>query len=318
MNESKQKNEIKISLGLAIFLVILIMAVISLIIYIIVNKQQNESEKENNTQFSITNNTNSNSNEKQQVGDYFILYDGYEMQKTATCQYLYDMDYTRENEQKYNITYFNYENSKYKGEKQGKVEMTYGNSEEEYDGVCVVQNVNRIAISEKYNAIPREVKREQEIPKELQDMLDYPSLQIDSVDLDGDGTEEHIVCWRVVYRANEIGDGKPEESSGIMLFDSKYNKIADIATLENGFWGNSLEMSSQKDSNITEDQLDESRIYFDLGKTEYIDIDNDGKMEVIVNIPVYEGININVLKYDDGKITGKTDIKANVGGGKVQ
>lgn len=44
-----------------------------------------------------------------------------------------------------------------------------------------------------------------------------------------------------------------------------------------------------------------------------IDIDNDGIMEIIIDVPQYEGNNkISVIKYNKGNIDGKLDIKATV------
>lgn len=243
-------------------------------------------------------------------GDYFVLYKGYEMKKETGVQFLSDMNYTKQNKAKYNRKYYNYENSKNQGEKDGNVQKTYGSSEEEYSGSCVVQNVSRIAISDKYNAVPRSVKRENSLPDELIDMSDYPSVAIDSVDLDGDGTLEHVVCWRVSYKENEIGNGDPQESSGMMLFDSNYKKVADLVELKNGFVGNSLE--EFKNGNMEAIELEDVRSYIDLDSTEYIDIDNDSIMEIIISIPVYEGEKISVLKYNKGTITGETGIEATV------
>ena len=43
-----------------------------------------------------------------------------------------------------------------------------------------------------------------------------------------------------------------------------------------------------------------------------INIDNDGNMEVLVDIPTYEGTIVSVLKYKDGKLEGETNINASV------
>lgn len=167
-------------------------------------------------------------------------------------------------------------------------------------GVGIVTGVEKIAISKKYDAIPRQVKRENSLPEELIDMADYPSVQIDTIDLDGDGKEEHIVCARANYSEGEIGDGSPQESSIIILFDSNYKKIAVLDNLEDSFWGNSEEM--YKEGVITSKELDENRQFLTLDETEYIDINNDGKIEIIINHPIYEGIRINIVGFKNGEL----------------
>ena len=143
-------------------------------------------------------------------------------------------------------------------------------------------------------------------------LTDY-SYEGDSIleqDLDGDGKEEHIVSWRVSYKKGEIGDGKPQESSGMSLYDSNYKKVADLAELKNGFWGNSVE------NNQEESALKEYRKYLDLDKNEYIDIDNDGIMEILVRIPTYEGTVVSVVKYNKGTYSGEKNVQASVAGGR--
>ena len=92
--------------------------------------------------------------------------------------------------------------------------------------------------------------------------------------------------------------GEPKATSGIMLFDSNYKKIADLVTLENGFWGN------MKD--------EEHKVFVKLSNIEIIDIDNDEIMELVINTPTYEGTKISVIKYNKGKIEGETNLKASV------
>lgn len=304
----KEKKQLKISLGTAVFIAVIVIAIIvALVAYILINNNEKENTTTNNTN-SIENTENAENVDSEIGDDYFILYRGYEMEKKEGIQYLEDMDYTKENEEKYNIEYYNYENGKYKGKIEGQVEPTYGYNDNGYEGVCIVDNVRRIAISKNINAMPRKATRENMIPEELKDMLDYQVVEVDSIDLDGDGTQEHIVTWRVLYSEGEIGDGKPQESSGAMLFDSNYKKVADLVTLEDGFWGNGLQ--SYEEGMITADQLEQYRNYIDINEIEYIDIDNDGIMEIIIRVPVYEGIEIDVVKYENGTVKGETDYQA--------
>lgn len=229
---------------------------------------------------------------KETSDDYFILYDGCEIKIETGVQDLSDAKISSETNKKYNTTYYNYENGKYVGETKG----TFG--EETYEGISHIDNVKRIAISEKYNAIPRTYTTINELPGQLIDMADYSSVNIQSIDLDNDGKVEYIVCYRVDYAKGEIGEGEPQASSGIMLFDSDYKKIADLISLENGFWANIKE--------------EDKKIFLSLDDIEYIDIDNDGIMEIIIKVPTYEGAKISIIKYKNGEIEGETNFKASV------
>lgn len=234
---------------------------------------------------------------KQTKQEHFVLYNGYSMQIKTGQQFLEDMLMNDESIKKYNIEYFNYENGKDEGKTKGNLVNTY--REEPFEVLGIVENVKKIAISTEYNAIPRKAKKIEGLPSELIDMADYSNLDIESVDLDGDGKEEKFVAYGVDYKAGEIGDdGEPQASSGVMMFDSEYKKIADLVTLENGFWGNIKE--------------EDRKVFITMDNLEYIDIDNDGNMEVIIEIPTYEGTVVSVLKYKDDKLEGETNIKASV------
>ena len=170
-----------------------------------------------------------------------------------------EIELNDDSRKKYNTTYYNYENGKYQGESIGK----FG-EEIVYDNYSYVKNVKKIAMSQKYNAIPREYKVIKELPEQLIDMADCTTVDINEIDLDGNGKNEYLVCYTVNYPKGEIGNGEPKASSGIMLFDNNYKKINDLVTLENGFWANIKE--------------EDYKMFLSLEKTEYIDIDNDGIM----------------------------------------
>lgn len=345
--ENKEKKVIKINLSTAIILSVIAITIIAALIGVIIigvgkkidqetnnnkisasteNKSttsineiaKNEENKSTTTQTATTENTisknNASANQENKINsdEYFVVYDGYEIPKKTGVPVVDDMKYTKANEEKYNTKYYNYQNSKYTGEKNGKMAVSYGDGG--YDNsVGIVQNIDRVAISKKYDAVPRTGRRERSLPNELKDMADYPSVKVDTIDLDGDGKEEHIVAWRISYKKGDIGDGKPQESSGMALYDSNYKKVADLAELKNGFWGNSL--NAYNEGQFTEDNLEEYRKYLDLDKNEYIDIDNDGVMEIIINLPTYEGTAISIVKYDRGTFSGEKNVQAKVGGG---
>lgn len=129
-------------------------------------------------------------------------------------------------------------------------------------------------------------------------MADCSSVDINEIDLDGDGKNEYLVCYIVNYAEGEIGDGEPQASSGIMLFDNNYKKIDDLVILENGFW-----------ANIKEENY---KVFLSLDDVDYIDIDNDGIMEIIIRVPTYEITEISIVKYSNNKIEGETNVKANL------
>lgn len=222
-----------------------------------------------------------------------ILYNGIEISTKTGVQYLDVIEINEEAKKKYNKTYYNYENGKYEGTTTGKFgEEIY------YDELSRVSNVKKIAMTQKYNAIPRNYTTIDELPEQLMDMADYSSVDIQAIDLDNDGKTEYIVCCTVNYKEGDIGDGEPEASSEIMLFDYNYKKIADIITLENGFWGN------VKEENY--------KIFLSLDDVEYIDLDNDDIMEIIIDVPRYDGQEISILKYNKGNIEGDVNYKASV------
>ncbi len=250
------------------------------------NSEQNVSQIENETikENNVENDTN--------IDSYFILYEGREIENKIGVQSISDMKINADTNKKYNTTYYNYENGKYIGEKVG----TFG--EETTEGNSCVENVSKIAISKNINALPRKYTEVKELPKELQDMADYSSVDINKIDLDGDGQEEYIVCYTVDYKKGEIGDGEPQASSGIMLFDNNYKKIADLANLQNGFYGNIKE--------------ENNKVFLSLNDVEYLDIDNDGIMGILIKIPTYEGNKLSILKYNKGKIEGNVNLEVNV------
>ena len=84
----------------------------------------------------------------------------------------------------------------------------------------------------------------------------------------------------------------------ISLLDSNYKKVADLAILKNGFWGDIKEESS--------------KVFLSLKDVDYIDLDNDGIMEILIKVPQYEGSQLSILKYNKGKIDGKTNLEVNV------
>ena len=186
---------------------------------------------------------------------------------------------------KYIITYTNYENYSFKDSKLGTL------SQPVYDGLLEIENVGKIAISEDYNAIPRNIKVVNTIPTIILEnnakLSEYDTVKTLIVDLDGNGTNEYILVL-----AN-----KTTGFSKIMLVDAKGVKISDLASIEKSKWN--------KTTN--------TEYYLSISNVEILDIDNDGIMEILVEIPHYEGApTISLLKYKNGELQGKTGIECSL------
>lgn len=230
--------------------------------------------------------------EEETEEEFFVLYNGYEIKTEPGLYGCSDMEKTDESETKYNTKYYNYENGKYEGSTDGEF------GEETYEGYSVVSNVKRIAMTEKYDAIPREKTIIEELPEELSDLEACTTVDIHEIDLDGDKKVEHVVCYTINIAAEDSPTGKPVASSTIALYDEEYKKIEDLVILEDGFWANIEE--------------EDRKIFLSLDKVEYIDIDKDEVMEIVIEVPTYEIGEVSVIKYKDGKVEGEVEHKASV------
>lgn len=195
------------------------------------------------------------------------------------------IDNTNDGADKYVITYNNYENYSYKDSTLGVL------SSQLYEGLVKIDNVGKIAISEDYDAIPRNIKVVNTIPTIVSDnnkqTADYDTVKTLIVDLDGNQTEEYILVL-----AN-----KTTGFSKIVLVDSKGSKIADLASIEKSQW--------KKDSTVG--------YYLSISNLDIIDVDNDGIMEILIEIPhATENSTVSLLKFNNGKLEGKTDIKCSL------
>ena len=215
-----------------------------------------------------------------------VLYNGLILDTTemneVTLKYL---DNANDKADKYVITYYNYENYSFIDSKLGTL------STQVYDGLVKIDNVGKIAISEDYDAIPRNVKVVNSIPTIVSDnnpkIADYDTVKTLIADLDGNGTDEYILVM-----AN-----KTTGFSKITFIDGKGQKVADLASIEKSKW--------KKDST--------SEYYLSISNIELIDVDNDGIMEIVVEIPHATGDpTVSLLKYNNGNLTGKTNIECSL------
>lgn len=212
-----------------------------------------------------------------------VLYNGLilntNQMEEVTLKYI---DNTNDQADKYVITYYNYENYSYKDSKLGIL------SSQLYEGLVKIDGVSKIAISEDYDAIPRTIKVVNTIPTIVSDnnkqVSDYDTVKTLIVDLDGNQSDEYILVL-----AN-----KTTGFSKIVLIDSKGSKVADLASIEKSQW--------KKDSTV--------EYYLSLSNIDIIDVDNDGIMEILVEIPHATGNStVSLLKYRNGELLGKQDIK---------
>ena len=215
-----------------------------------------------------------------------VLYNGLILDTSkmgeVTLQYI---DSKKDESEKYIITYYSYENYSFKESKLGTF------SSQLFDGLVKMDGVGKVAISEDYNAIPRNVKVVNTIPTIVSDnnpkVSDYDAIKTLIVDLDGNGVEEYILVL-----AN-----KTTGYSKITLIDSKGSKVADLASIEKSQW--------KKGTN--------AEYYLNINNVEIIDVDNDGIMEIVIEIPhATDNSTVSLLKYNNGVLSGKTGIECSL------
>ncbi len=216
-----------------------------------------------------------------------VLYDGLILDTTSmdevTLKYI---DNKNDAAEKYVITYYNYENYGFKDSRLGTL------SSQIYEGLVKIDNVGKIAISEEYPAIPRPVKVVNTVPTVVLDsnpsIEDYDTVKTLICDVDGNQTDEYIL----------ILANKTTGFSKISLVDNKGTKVADLASIEKSKW--------RRDASNTE-------YYLSINNIELIDVDNDGIMEIVVEIPHAKGEpTVSLLKYKNGELSGKTGIECSL------
>jgi hypothetical protein len=195
------------------------------------------------------------------------------------------IDNSSTDKEKYEITYYSYEKFKLVDSGLGTL------SSQIYDGLIKIENVGKVAISEDYDAVPRAVKVVNSIPTIVSDnnpkLSNYDLKKAIIVDLDGNGTDEYIL----ILANTTTGYSK------ITLVDSKGAKVDDLAYIEKSKW----------ESVLAEEY------HLSISNVEVLDIDNDGIMEILIEIPKYEGEpSISLLKYKNGELTGTTNIECSL------
>jgi hypothetical protein len=216
-----------------------------------------------------------------------VLYDGLILDSDSMglveLKYIDNSSFTKDD---YVVTYYNYANYGYQNSSLGII------SNQIFDGLVKIDNVGKVAISEKYEALPREVQVVNSIPAVVLDnnsnFADYDTKKTIIIDLDGNGTNEYIVIL-----ANKItGESK------IVLAESTGFIKATLATMDKTGW----------------DSIATDGYYLSYSNIEVLDIDNDGIMEILFELPTADTVpsQISLLKYKNGELSGKTDISCSL------
>lgn len=273
--EGNKKIKVSFKVVIALIIIVVIIGIAFAICILKNSSNENNGADKNNTAI------------KEESKEKIILYKGLDF---SDGKNLNDITYNEANKKKYEIEYFNYENGE-------KLEKSKGNLVENYEGISAVENVKKIAISVEYDAIPRKYTTIEELPKELYELADCNKVEIQSVDLDGDGKKEYIVASNSYASPEDYDTDTYTNYSDISLYDNKFKKIAILVKAKDQF--------REVDGKIT------SEFFCCLDDVEYIDIDDDGIMEVLVDLNYWENIGVNSYKYKDGKITGETECEIN-------
>ena len=215
--------------------------------------------------------------------EIIVLYDGLILEaKEMGVVNLKYIDNSNPSKEDYVITYYNYEHYVYKNSVLGVL------SSQVLDGLVKIDNVGKIAISEKYDAIPREMQVVNSLPAVVADnnseFSNYDFVKTIIVDLEGDSTNEYIV----ILANKTIGFSK------IVLVESTGFVKATLAKMEKNGW----------------ESVSADGYYLSYNNVEVIDVDNDGIMEILIEIPTKDVVpsQISLLKYKNGDLSGKTDI----------
>lgn len=211
-----------------------------------------------------------------------VLYKGLilDIEEMGISQLKY-IDNSNPSKDNYVITYYNYENYGFNNSTLGTL------STQVVDGLVKIDNVGKVAISEKYDAIPREIQVINSIPAVVldnnSDLASFDTKKTIITDLDGNGTNEYIL----------ILAKKSKGESKIILVESTGFVKSTIAKMDKKGW----------------DGVSSDGYYLSYSNIEILDVDNDGIMEIIFEIPTTNPVpsQISLLKYKNGDLSGTTD-----------
>lgn len=225
--------------------------------------------------------------------EIIVLYDGLVLNvsemKVVDLQYIDNSSTEKEN---YVITYYNYENFGFDDSSLGIL------SSQVLDGLVKIDNVEKVAISENYDAIPRDIQVINSIPAVVldnnPDFADYDTKKTIISDLDGNGTNEYIV----ILSSTSTGESK------IVLVESTGFIKTTIATMERSGW----------------EAVSTDGYYLSYNNIEILDVDNDGIMEILFEIPttLSTPTQVSLLKYKNGDLAGTTDMNCSLGSSNTE
>ena len=191
-----------------------------------------------------------------------VLFKGMELNTKVgikTIKGFYHEEISADDMEKYVVTYYNYEKFAFKSKGIGAVPT-------DFDKMTIplpLEGVGKVAISDNYNAIVRDVELSNAIPQVVLDSnvgLDsYEYTKVLSADLDGNSTIEYVIVFV----------NKTKGNSKITLFDSRGSKVADLVILEKAGW----------------ESYTSEPVYLSIDNIEILDIDNDKCMEMLIEIP---------------------------------
>ena len=150
--------------------------------------------------------------------------------------------------------------------------------------------MKELQVSQKYNAVPRKFTTIKDLPDELSEYADNNKVELQSIDLDGDNKVEYILAYSSFASPEDYDVEEYTNYSEILVLDNNFNKIATLASAQDQYW--------EHDGIITDE------FFLSLEDVEYIDIDNDNIMEILVDTNVYEGTGVNIYKYKNGSLVG--------------
>ena len=123
----------------------------------------------------------------------------------------------------------------------------------------------------------------------------YLGMKAVTYDTDGDGTTEYMVCVQDSKSPEETDDGEPVAYSAISFYAYDFTKISDLIIIEDGIYK----------GYTTAKEREENKVLLDLSMVEYIDYDEDNIMEIIVDIPQWEEMLIDIFKYSAYELSGE-------------
>lgn len=215
--------------------------------------------------------------------EIIVLYDGLVLNvsdmKVVDLQYIDNSSAAKED---YVITYYNYEHFGFSKSSLGTL------SSQVLDGLVKVSGVGKVAISENYDAIPRDIQVVNSIPAVVldnnSDFANYDTKKTIICDLDGNGTNEYIV----ILANKETGESK------IVLTEATGFIKATLATMNKAGW----------------EAASTDGYYLSYNNIEILDVDNDGIMEILFELPTTGAVpsQVSLLKYKNGDLAGTADI----------